>query len=44
MRQAPGIAVVAASRNSQEDILAAHYILGLIKELAGTQDMTCETI
>lgn len=44
MRRAPGIAVVAASRNSQEDILAAHYILELIKELAGTQDMICESI
>lgn len=44
MEHAPGIAVVAASRNSQEDILAARYILELIKELAGTRDMICEDL
>jgi hypothetical protein len=44
MRHASGIAVVAASRNSQEDILAAHYILGLIKDLAPSRDIICETI
>ncbi|MGI6513887.1 MAG: hypothetical protein ACOX3D_05965 [Syntrophomonadales bacterium] len=44
MEHAPGIAVVAASRNSQEDILAARYILELIKELAGTRDMVCEDL
>jgi len=44
MRQAPGIAVVAASRNSQEDILAANYILELINQLAPIRGMICETV
>ena len=44
MQNTPGVAVVAASRNSQEDILAAHYILGLIKDLARTKGIICEAV
>ncbi|NLB17511.1 MAG: hypothetical protein GX825_01955, partial [Syntrophomonadaceae bacterium] len=44
MRQSAGVAVVAASGNSQEDILAARFIVETISVLAAQQGIPCQVI
>jgi len=44
MSQSAGVAVVAASGNSQEDILAARYIMETISVLAAQQGIPCRVI